>query len=65
MDQDATWYRGRPRLRDIVLDVDSATPEKGTPTPTQLLAHIYCGQMAGWMKTPLGTEVDLGPGHIV
>jgi len=29
------------------------------------LAHVYCGQMAGWMKTPLGTEVDLGPGHIV
>jgi len=24
-----------------------------------------CGQTAGWMKTPLGTEVDLGPGHIV
>jgi len=21
--------------------------------------------MAGWMKTPLGTEVDLGPGHNV
>ena len=21
--------------------------------------------MAGWMKTPLGTEVDLGPGHIM
>jgi len=21
--------------------------------------------MAGWIKTPLGTEVDLGPGHIV
>jgi len=21
--------------------------------------------MAGWMKTPLGTEVDLGSGHIV
>jgi len=29
------------------------------------LAHVYCGQMAGWMKTPLGTEVDLGPGHNV
>jgi len=29
------------------------------------LAHVYCGQMAGWMKTPLGTEVDLGPGHFV
>jgi len=25
----------------------------------------YCGQTAGWMKMPLGTEVDLGPGHIV
>jgi len=25
----------------------------------------YCGQTAGWMKTPLGTEVDLGTGHIV
>jgi len=21
--------------------------------------------MAGWMETPLGMEVDLGPGHIV
>jgi len=29
------------------------------------LAHVYCGQTAGWMKTPLGTEVHLGPGHIV
>jgi len=25
----------------------------------------YCGQTAGWTKTPLGTEVDLGAGHIV
>jgi len=24
----------------------------------------YCGQTAGWMKTPLGTEVDIGAGHI-
>jgi len=40
-------------------------PEKGHTHPIQLLAHVYCGQMAGWMKTPLSTEVDLGPGHIV
>ena len=33
--------------------------------PTQFSAHVYCGQLAGWMKTPLGTEVALGPGHIV
>jgi len=25
----------------------------------------YCGQTAGWMQTPLGTEVDLRAGHIV
>jgi len=53
-------------LHDIVFDVDPAIPrKKGTATLTQFLAHVYCGQMAGWMKTSLGTEVDLGPGHIV
>jgi len=53
-------------LRDIVFDVDPATPrKKGTPTLTQSLAHVYCGQMAGLMTTTLPTEVDLGPGHIV
>ena len=25
----------------------------------------YCGQTAGWIKTPLGTEVDVGAGHIL
>ena len=27
--------------------------------------HVYCGQTAGWIKMPLGTEVGLGPGDIV
>jgi len=42
-------------------------PRKKAQSPTQFLAHVglYCGQTAGWMKTPLGTEVDLGPGYIV
>jgi len=48
-------------LHDIVLDVDPSTTEKGHTHPTQFLAHVYCGKTAGWMKTPLGTEVDLGP----
>jgi len=52
-------------LRDIVFDVDPATPRKGHTQPHPILAHVYWGQMAGSMKTPLGTEVDLGPGHIV
>jgi len=40
-------------------------PDKKGPAPTQFFAHVYCDQTAGWTKTPLGTEVDLGPGHIV
>jgi len=50
---------------DIVLDGDPAPPQKKGHSPTQFSAHVYCGQTAGWMKTLLGTEVDLGPGHIV
>jgi len=38
----------------------SSPPEKKDTAPTQFVAHVYCGQTAGWMKTPLGTEVDLG-----
>ena len=26
---------------------------------------VYCGQMVGWIKMPLGTEVDLGLGSIM
>jgi len=40
-------------------------PEKRAHPPYPILVHVCCGQMAGWMKTPLGTEVDLSPGHIV
>ena len=40
-------------------------PERGTAAPAQFLVHVYCGQMAGWIRIPLGTEVDLGPGDSV
>jgi len=67
------WYAGRPRLRRLCV-------RWGPSYPTQFLVSVYCGQTAGWMKTPLskiiealgrfynllvGTEVDLGSGHIV
>jgi len=39
------------------VDGDSAALKGESP---QFSAHVYCGQTAGWMKTPLGTEVDLG-----
>jgi len=46
-----------------VLDWDSAPLSKGTQPP-QFLAHICCGQLAGWIKTPLGMEVGLGSGTL-
>jgi len=39
-------------------------PEKRAQ-PTQFLAHVYCGQTAGWIKIPLGTEVNPGTGDVV
>jgi len=40
-------------------------PEKGHTYPSQFLAHVYCDQTAGWIKMPLDTEVNLGPGDVV
>jgi len=62
MDQDATWYGGRPRptqhcvlgLRNVVFDVDPATPrEKGTPTlpnfgPCLLWPNGWMDEDAAW-----------------
>ena len=48
---------------DIVLDGNLALLPKGYSP--QFSAHVYCGQMAGWIKTPLGREVALGPGDSV
>jgi len=44
-----------------VLDGDPAPsfPKKGQSP--QFSAHVYCGQTAPWIKTPLGTKVGLGP----
>ena len=66
MDQDATWYRGRPRPDDFVLHGDPAPPpEKWSGAPPQFSAHVHCGQTAGWIKMALGMEVGLGPGDFV
>jgi len=52
-------------LGDFVLDGDPAPPSEKMHTPANFSAHDYCGQTAGWMKTPGGIDVDLGPDHIV
>ena len=46
----------------IVLGVNPApTLLKGHSPRPQFSAHICCGQMAAWIKMPLGMEVGLGP----
>jgi len=59
MDQDGTEVG--LRSGDIVLDRDPAPPKKGGHSnPPVTFWPMYCGQMAGWIKVPLGTEVGLG-----
>ena len=49
----------------IVLDGNpTPSPQRGTAT-TQFSAYICCGQMATWIKMPLGMELGLGPGDFV
>ena len=48
----------------IVLDGDPAPLPKRGRSP-QFLAHVYCGQTAGWIKVALGMEVGLNPGDFV
>ena len=54
----------------IVLDGDPALPQKGGGHSPQFLcpqflAHVCCGQTAGWINMPLGTELGLSPSHVV
>jgi len=47
---------------DFVLGTQPPSPKGRSP---QFSAHVYCGQTAAWIKTPLGTEVGLGLRDIV
>ena len=63
MDQDEAWQVGLGPGH-TVLDEDPAPPPTKGQSP-QFSDHICCGQMAGWIKMPLGMEVGLGPGDFV
>jgi len=63
LDQDATWYGGRPRpRRHCVRWGPISTPQKGAEPP---IFGLCCGQMAGLIKLSLGMEVGRGPGDVV
>ena len=60
LNQDATWYGGRPRpWRHLCVRI-GPIPPKNAPTSRP----IYCGRTAGWIKMPLGKEAGRDPGHI-
>jgi len=40
------------------------SPKRSTGAP-QFSVHVCCGQTAGWIKMPLGREVELCRGHIL
>jgi len=64
-DQDETWQQVGLGPGHIVLDGDPAPPPQKGHSPSQFSAHICCGQMAAWIKMPLGMELGLNPGDFV
>jgi len=65
MDQDETWHRGRPRPRPHCVSQGPSSSPKGAQLPNFRPMYVRCGQTAGWIKMPLGTEVDIGLANIV
>jgi len=67
---DASWYDVRPRSgpHSVRWGPRSSPPSRNghiSPHFSAYMGHMYCGQTAGRIKMPLGTEADLGPNHTV
>jgi len=56
------WKRPRPK-RHCVRGGTQFPPKRGTGL--HFLAHVCCGQTAGWIEMPLGTKQGRGQGDIV
>jgi len=66
MDHDATWCGGRPQLRPHCVRWGPSSLQKGIQQPSSHFSvHVYCDEMAGWIKMPLCMEVGLSSGHVV
>jgi len=68
MDQHATWYEGRPRSSDVVLDGDPAPPLKGAQPPVfgprLLWPNGWMAENAAWYESrprPRPHSVRQGP----
>jgi len=61
MDEAGTWHGGRrPQPRRLCVRWGPSPP-----SPKGGGAHFYCGQTAGCIKMPLGTDVGLSPWDFV
>jgi len=65
MDQDATWHGGRSRPRPQCARWGPSSPSSKRKRSPQFLAHVYYGQLAGWIKMALGSEAGLGPATLL
>jgi len=65
MDQDATWYAGRPQLRRHCVRWGASSHSPLRAQSPQFSAHFYCGHTAGCIKIPLGMKVGLSPGNFL
>jgi len=63
-DKDETWHAGRPRPWPYCVRWGPRLPSSKMAQP-QFSAHICCGQMAGWLKMPLGRKIGLDQSDIV
>jgi len=54
-----------PRPRRRCVRWGPRSPAQKGAKPPKFSVHVYCGQTAGWIKMPLGTEVGLGPDDIM
>ena len=64
MDQGEIWHAGTPRpwSHCVAWEPSSPSPKGGGASP---IFGQCCGQMAGWIKMPLGREVGLSQSDIV
>jgi len=65
----SNWHRGavvlcHPGVFGRTVTSNGSPYAKG-PLTVLSVTSVYCGQTVGWSKMPFGTEISLGPDHIV
>ena len=70
IDQDATWYGGKPWPRRHCVRLGPAPPQRDTTAPT-FSAHVYCGQKVAhlsicWASIKYGNflNIDISQGSV-